>query len=323
MRVRSVLSVLCVTLTLPGGTRAQKASPSPAGSGGSSRLYYYATPRTTLETEVHTVPPDDPARFDRLKSLFAGEGCSGDQLKIEPLGGARSDPGNLVCTWRGDSTSTVVVLAEYQRKGKGEGAIENWSGAAPMPYLYFAMQARPRENTWVFVESGGKSGVADYVRSLSTEQKKQIRSMVVLTSLGVSPAILFYSPVEDVYLPPPVAHLQMSLALATISDAGVPRPEALNPFRWLTSDPTQPFRYIHVPSIILHSIPDRDAALPGSAHDTAAAIDGNAYFLNYRAIAVFLVGLDTLATRLNTDDRIWHGEQGQFHIDPDDLPYIH
>jgi hypothetical protein len=96
-----------------------------------------------------------------------------------------------------------VVLAEYQHKGKGEGAIENWSGAVLLPYLYFAMQARPRENTWVFVESGGKSGVADYVHSLSAEQKKQIRSMVVLTSLGVSPVILFYSPVEDVYLPPP------------------------------------------------------------------------------------------------------------------------
>ena len=323
MRVRSVLSVLCVTLTLPAAARAQKAPASPAGSGGGSRLYYYATPRSALETEVQTVPPNDPARFDRLKVLFSSKGCSGDQLKIEPPSGGHSDPGNLVCTWQGDSTSTVVVLAEYQRKGKGEGAIENWSGAVLLPYLYFAMQARPRENTWVFVESGGKSGVVEYLRWLCAAQKKQIRSVVVLTSLGVSPAIFFYSPVEDVYLPTPTAHLQMSLALTTLSDARVPRPEALNPLRWLASDDTQPFRYIHVPSIILHSIPDQDAGLPGSARDTAAAIDGNAYFLNYRAIAVFLVGLDSLATRLNTDDHIWHGGQSQFRIDSNDLPYIH
>lgn len=323
MRMRSVLSVLCVTLTLPTATRAQKAPLSPARSGSGSRLYYYATPRSTLETEVHTVPPDDAARFDHLKVLFSGQGCSGDQQKIEPLGRVHSDPGNLVCMWRGDSTSTVVVLAEYQRKGKGEGAIENWSGAVLLPYVYFAMQARPRENTWVFVESGGRSGAADYVHSLSAEQKRQIRAMVVLTSLGVSPAIFFYSSEESDYLPAPIVHLQMSLALAVLSDARVPRPEALNPFRWLSSDDTQPFRYIHVPAIVLHSIPNRDAALPGSAHDTAAAIDGNAYFLNYRAIAVFLVGLDALATRLNTDDGIWHGEQGQFHFDPNDLPYVH
>lgn len=321
MRVRSVLSVLCVTLTLPGAARAQKALPSTPRSGDGSRLYYYAIPRSALETEVHTVPPDDPARFDRLKVLFSARGCSGEQLRVVPLGGAHS--GSLVCTWPGDSTSTVVVLAEYQRKGKGEGAIENWSSAVLLPYLYFAMQARPRENTWVFVESGGKLGAADYVRSLSAEQKKHIRSMVFLTSLGVSPALLFYSPVEDIDVPAPILHLQMSLGLATLSDARVPRPEALSPLRWLTSDDTQPFRYIHVPSIILHSIRDRDAALPGSAHDTAAAIDGNAYFLNYRATAVFLVGLDALATRLNTDDRIWHGEQGQFHFDPNELPYIH
>ncbi|HEX4038423.1 MAG TPA: hypothetical protein VHX37_10230 [Acidobacteriaceae bacterium] len=319
MRVSAVLPALCLTLTLPAAPQARK-TPQPPADG--SRLYYYATPRSTLETEVHTVPPNDAARFDRLKALFADQGCSGDQLKIQPRGKSH-DPGNLVCTWPGTSTSTIIVLAEYQHQGKGQSAVENWSGAVLLPYLYFAMQVRPRENTWVFVESGSKSGADDYIHSLTGEQKKQIRAMIALDSLGVSPVLRFYSlDPEHVYLPAPTAHLQMTLALATLSDRTVPRPQAISPSRWLRTDDTQPFRYSHVPCILLDSIAQEDAGLPGSAHDIPSAIDGNAYFLNYRAIAVFFVGLDPLAAKLPTDSPIWHGQGAQFHIDPNDLPSL-
>lgn len=323
MRVPAALSALCFVLGLPTVLPAHNA-PAPPPASTSSRLYYYVTPRSTLETEVHTVPPTDEARFDRLKALFADKGCGGDQLRSQAINGRNGGLANLICIWPGSSDSTVVVLAEYQHQGKGQSAVENWSGAALLPYLYFAMQARPRENTWVFVESAGKSGAAGYLRSLNGKQRKMIRAMVAISSLGLSPALRFYSPdPESIYLPAGVAHLQMTLALATLSDRGVPRPEALSPFPWLPSDDTQPFRYSHVPGILLDSVSEQDAGVPGSARDAAAAIDGNAYFMNYRAIAVFLTALDELAAKLKGDDPLWHGEQGQFHLDGNDLPYIH
>ena len=296
---------------------------TPAPSSANARLYYYTTPRSTLEAEVHTVPPTDQARFDRLKALFNDAGCSGDQLKTEPATRKQNAPANLICTWPGNSAAGVVVVAEYLHEGKGQGAIENWSGAALLPRLYLAMQARPRENNWVFVESAGRAGDIAWIHSLTGKQKKQIRAMVALTSLGVTPVLRYYSPhPEEVYLPAPLARLQMTLALTTLSDMRVPRPELVNPWRWLPFDDTEPFRYSHVPSIILHSIADNDSGLPGSVHDTAAAINGNDYFMNYRAVAVFLVGLDSLAAKLQKDDRIWHGEGGQFHLDPNDLPVL-
>lgn len=320
MRVPAALSALCFLLSLPAVLPAQNA-PAFSRSAEGSRLYYYVTPRSALETEVHTVPPTDGARFDRLKALFADKGCDGDQLRSQPVNGKNTGPANLICIWPGSSDSTVVVLAEYQHQGKGQGAVENWSGAALLPCLYFAMQARPRENTWVFVESAGKSGAASYLRSLSGEQKKKIRAMVAINSLGLSPALPFYSPnPESIYLPAAVAHLQMTLALATLSDRGVPRPQALSPYPWLPSDDTQPFRYSHVPGILLDSVSEKDARVPGSARDTAAAIDGNAYYMNYRAIAVFLTALDALAAKLRGDDALWHGEQGQFHLNGNDFP---
>ena len=70
-------------------------------------------------------------------------------------------------------------------------------------------------------------------------------------------------------------------------------------------------------------VSDKDASLPGSVHDTLAAVDGNSYYTNYRAIAVFLVALDSLASKLHTDDPLWSGQPSAFHLDPNDLPYIH
>jgi Peptidase family M28 len=304
----------------------QPAAPAkPKASPAGSRLYYFATPEAILSTEARTVPPKDQSRFDHLRSIFTEKGCSTDQLQIQPVDEKHhATPGNLICTWPGDSPNTVVVLAEYQREGKGEGAIENWSGAVLLPYLYLAIQARPRENTWVFVESAGKSGAAAWVRSLTPAQKQQIRAMIDLDSLGVSPVTRFYSPNPDSnYLSAPVVHLQMAMVLASLSDIRVPRPQSTSPLRWLPSDDTQPFRYSHIPCILIHSISVKDADLPGSSRDTADAIDTSAYYQNYRAIAVFLVALDSLAARLRTDDRIWHGEQGEFHLDLNDLPTLH
>jgi hypothetical protein len=324
MRMPAILFALYLSLTLVTAVPAQK-SPQSSRTPDGSRLYYYAAPRSTLETEVHAIPPDDLARFDRLRTLFAAEGCTGDQLKIQTVADRHeSGLANLICVWPGNSSTTVVVLAEYQHEGKGQSAIENWSGAVLLPYLYLAMQARSRENNWVFVESAGKSGAAAYVRSLSREQKKQIRAMVAVNSLGVSPALRYYSPdPEEIYVSPSVGHLQMALALTTLSDVGVPRPEVASQSRWLPFDDTQPFRYSHVPCIQIDSVAEKDAGIPGSIHDTVAAVNGNAYFMNYRAIAVFLVGLDALAAKLQGDDPIWHGEGGQFHLDLNDLPPTH
>lgn len=106
----------------------------------------------------------------------------------------------------------------------------------------------------------------------------------------------------SVLAPAAIVHLQMTLGLATLSDSRVPRPEALSPFQWLAADDTQPFRYSDVPGIVLDSISAQDAGLPGSPRDTAEAIDANAYFMNYRAIAAFLTGLDALAAKLKGED---------------------
>jgi hypothetical protein len=136
MRAPTLRFSLCPLLALPALLFAQN-TPHPSAASSGSRLYYYVTPRSTLETEVHATPPTNQQRFNRLKDLSNDKGCFGDQLRIQPGSGRAGSPGNLICSWSGSSTSTVVVLAEYQHEGKGESAIENWSGAGPAALSLF------------------------------------------------------------------------------------------------------------------------------------------------------------------------------------------
>jgi hypothetical protein len=291
-------------------------------SAAPTRFYYFTTPRSTLETEVHSIPPPDTARFSHLKDAFADAGCSGDSMKVQQVADKANAPPNLICAWPGKTAFTIVVVAHYPHTGKGQGAVENWSGAILLPYLYRAGQAQPRENTWVFLESGGKSGSEAYIKSLSREQKRQIRAVIALDALGVGPVARYYTPNPDntPWLPGSSVHLQMALMFAILSDNRVPRPEQTSPLRWLSIDDSQPFRYSSIPSIFIHSIPDKDASIPGSGKDTASAIDPNAYYQNYRAIAVYLIDLDGLASKLKSGDPVWHGVGGQYHLDKNDLP---
>jgi hypothetical protein len=296
------------------------AHPAPASANG--RLYYFITQRSTLTVEIGNVPRSDEVRLARLRSAFADAGCNKNLMATQPVTGRRHTHGsNLICTWPADSPATIVVLAHYQHQGQGEGAVENFSGAILLPYLYLAIQARPRLNTWVFAECDGKSGVAAYVASLSREQKRHIRAVISLDGLGVGSVLRYFTPSpENDDLSAPDVHLQIALLLASLSDPRVPRPLPTNPLHWLPLDDTARFRFSHIPGIVLHSIPENNATLPDSSRDTSAAIDPNAYYLNYRAIAVYLVGLDIIAARLNREDPIWHGNGAAFHLDFNDLP---
>ena len=218
--------------------QATSQSPQPAGSShdqapAQTRLYYVTTPRSTLENEVHSVPADDEGRFTHLKAAFASAGCGGDSMKVQPVGEKAGGGANLICTWPGKSAFTIVVVAHYRHEGKGEGAVENWSGAILLPYLYLAVQAQPRESTFVFLESYGSAGTTEYMKSLTREQKQQIRAVVSVEALGVSPVTRYYTPLPDTrWMPASSAHLQMALLLATLADNRVARPDGVTP-HWL------------------------------------------------------------------------------------------
>jgi hypothetical protein len=329
---RGVLMVAALLLAAPcaspqtsaahPGSSAQPSSAHP--SAAQTGYYYYTTPRSSLDARVHDLPPTDAARFTVLRKLFAQVNCTGKRLRTQPVSD-KHHPGaqNLLCTWPSSSPDTLVVVAHYTRRGKGESALDDWSGAALLPALCLALQVQARRNTWIFLESAGEAGDAAFVKSLSRDQKKHVRAVVALDALGLDPTLRFFTPSNWNDFSQADIHLQIELLAASLIDPRIPRPQLTSPREWLAVDDTHRFRDDYIPDILLHSVPLGKAGWPGSKKDLPSAIDANAYYENYRTIAVFLVALDSDAARLNITGKECWGAQPNAHGQPNNLPCIH
>ncbi len=294
-------------------TGAITHSPTAKESTPSHVLFFYTAPRSTVEMEVHTVPPTNEARLDRLRAAFSSAQCGGDNMREQPVTDKHGTPGvNLICTWPGEdpASGTIVVAAHYEHEGKGEGALADWSGAALLPLLYKAIQGQPRENTFVFVESFKSDGAQTWLKSLNREDRRRIRAMIDLDALGLGVTRYFttFSFMETT--PLSALHLQTELLWAAIDDGVSQTPEQTSPRHWLSIDPTDPFRALLVPTIVIHSVPPESDHIPGSAADIASAVDGNAYFQTYHLMCTYLASLDRIAKKLALNDPFWKAVPG-------------
>lgn len=299
----------------------------PAAKDASSRvLFFYTAPRSTIEMEVHSIPPTSRDRFAHLREAFAAVGCSGDRMQEQRVIDKHGDAGsNLICTWPGSGSGTIVVVAHYEHDGRGQGALADWSGAALLPFLYLAIQGQPRENSFVFLESWTAHGAHTWLHSLSKSERKGIRAMIDLDALGLGVTRYFTPNSFMENLPPGADHLQTELLWAAVDDGLTHPPENTPAHHWLSEDSTDPFRAMMIPTIVIHSVPPGSSHLPGSAADIASAVDGNAYFQTYRLMCTYLTSLDRMAKELTSDDPIWttpHFQNAQNAVPTDEDPRV-
>jgi hypothetical protein len=282
------------------------AGPDAAAASASRTLFFYTSPRSTVEMAVHTVPATSSERLARLRADFAAVDCGPGRMREQRVADRHDSTGaNLLCLWPGKSKGTIVVVAHYEHDGRGEGALDDWSGAVLLPFLYQALQGQPRQNTYVFLECWKAAGADAWFKSLSKEDRKRILAVIDLDGLGLSYTRFFttFSPFETV--PAASTHLQTELLWAALSDGLTQAPEEASPHHWLSVDPTDPFRAMMIPSIIVHSVPPDQSRVPGSAADIASAVDGNAYFTTYHLLCAYLTSLDRVASKLESNDRMW------------------
>lgn len=100
---------------------------------------------------------------------------------------------NVVVELEGSTKDIIVIGAHLDKhyNGKGEGAVDDWSGVAAMAGLFRELRKQPvRKFTFVFVafayEEDGLWGSKSYVNSLSPDAVARIKAMVNLECLGVS-----------------------------------------------------------------------------------------------------------------------------------------
>ena len=252
------------------------------------RYIFFVRPiqQKDMDAVIHHVPQQDGLRLTQLKQTFKDVQCGGDNFREQPFAAGR----NLLCTLPGSSTDTVVFVAHYEHDGQGMSAVDNWSGAMMLPFLYYALTASPRKHTFLFAEFDGEEGSKAYMRSLSKAQFRALKAVVAVDALGVGtpsfyvrPNGLYPSPVEQV--------LESTLQLAAI-DRNVLALRQEIPGAWLKVDDTRQFRYKNIPTLLIHSVTHDAHDIPGTQKDTAEAVNADRYYAAYQLLCYFVAELD-------------------------------
>src|SRR5579872_4674942 len=157
-----------------------------AGAGAAQQIAFEPASQDVIEQRVRAFTTKNATRETALHKLFEDAGCAGEAWTEQPFKGS-SEP-NLICTHRGERDSTIVVGAHFDLVERGQGVVDNWSGAALLPSLYQGLVSTPRAHTFVFVafagEEKGLLGSRAYTKRI--EDRSRIRAMVNLDTLGLS-----------------------------------------------------------------------------------------------------------------------------------------
>jgi hypothetical protein len=276
--MRSVALLLLITLSVADG--------APQRHG----VFFWTLKREDVESLARHVPQLDGMRLAQLRQTFLDMQCSGDNLRQEGFDHGK----NLICTLPGSSADTILFVAHYEHNGPGKSAIENWSGATMLPFLYHALMAAPRKHTFVFAELDGEAGARAYLQSLSHIQRHNLKALVAVDALGLGSPSFYLRPNGNT-LAPVEADLETTLQLAA-REKGIEAPAAEIPGSWFKVDDTKQFRYSNIPSILIHSVDRGSREVPGTEKDTLDAFNGDAYFSTYTLLCYYIVELDAMKT---------------------------
>jgi hypothetical protein len=256
-----------------------------AQSSDQQKVIFWNMQRQSVDMLIHHVPQSDVDRLSQLKQTFSDLECKGDNLYERPAG----DGTNLICKLPGTAPpttrETILLTANYKHEGKGMSAIDNWSGAIMLPFLYHALAAVPRRHTFIFAEVNGEAGTTALFHSMPSP-----RAVVAFDALGLGPPAFYIHPIGSV---PTFTETLLKAALLHAADeAGRPEPEAVIPGPWFKVDTTRDFRYREIASILIHSGSGATRHLPGSTDDLAGQINSDAYFDSYKLLCFYVVALD-------------------------------
>ncbi|MGC2619955.1 MAG: hypothetical protein WA414_13005 [Acidobacteriaceae bacterium] len=107
-----------------------------------------------VDAVLRAVPKTDALRYATLHNGFQKFQCAGDRMDEQPAG--KSGEKNLVCTLPGKNADRILVVARYdEHLGR---AWPTWGNAVALMLLYHALQAQPREHTFVIAEIATEAG---------------------------------------------------------------------------------------------------------------------------------------------------------------------
>ena len=254
-----------------------------AASSHAASIQYRTVARPVVEGRLRATPPENADRERTLRELFSEAGCASDQLQEQAVKHAKLP--NVICTVPGQTDSTIIVGAHFDRVAEGSGVIDNWSGAAMLPSLLQSLMGHPRRHRLIFIgftdEEKGLVGSRFYVDRLSKEEKKKISAMINLDSLAAGPTELEVERGDKKLINALVSvaqSLQLPLSGMNIHNVG-------------RSD-SDSFQDRRIPSVMVHSITQETFPILHSKRDQLEAVRWDDYYNTYRLLAAYVAYLD-------------------------------
>jgi hypothetical protein len=245
---------------------------------------YLQLPKAVIEERLRQYTALNPERGATIERLFHEAGCRGERLREQSV--EESALPNVICTLPGRSNSIIIVGAHFDHAPKGNGVVDNWSGASLLPSLYESLSSIPREHTYIFIgftdEEKGFVGSTHYAERLTEDEVGRIQGMINMDTLGLGPTEIWASK-SDPELVQEVTEVASELKLPL---------REMNVDAYGNSD-GKPFRERKIPTITFHSVTIDTLGILHSNKDNLKAIKLNDYYESYKLIAAYLAALDS------------------------------
>ncbi len=249
------------------------------------KISFVQTSREVIKNRLYKNAYGNGKRRRRLRELFEEAGCRGDQLTEQKVQTSRYP--NVICTAPGETDSVIIVGAHFDAVLRSYGAVDNWSGASLLPSLFESVSKEPRKHTLVFIgftdEETGLRGSKVYAKQLADEESQNVKAMVNLECLGLSPTLVWISRADP------------KLAQALIDIAGnMKLPLGGGNLDKIGATDSFPFDEIGIPTITIHSTTQESLSWIHTPKDRLHLIDLNQYYETYQLVAAYIVFLDTV-----------------------------
>jgi hypothetical protein len=257
-----------------------------AASAQTSKVAINPVPRILIQQRLESVASKLSDRRAALLALFREAGCDGENLTTQKV--PRSAEPNLICTLPAaePAAGVIVVGGHYDRVNAGMGAVDDWSGAVLLPSLYQSLKSAPRRHTYVFIafaaEETGLNGSTEYVHRLAKPARAEIRAMINLECLGLSPPKV-WSNRADKQLLTAYAGVSRSLGMV-VAGSNVDN---------VGDDDSHPFLSAKIPVLTIHSLTQENFRILHTQWDQLKAIQPDDYYMAYRLTSVYLAFLDS------------------------------
>jgi Zn-dependent M28 family amino/carboxypeptidase len=256
-----------------------------------SAFFAFALPSVADQLLVHLVTQDllwsrlergkvkPKERTATIAALFREAGCEVTEQAV------KKHDSNVICTLPGETVSTITVGAHLDFVARGDGIIDDWTGASMLASLFQALRQENRKHTFRFVAFGleeeGLVGSRAYVKRLSDAERSSLKAYVNLECLGVGTTHVWASRSDS----------RLTLLLAKLADVLKLPLSGVN-IDQVGDDDSHPFFSAHLPVLSLHSLDQDSLKLLHNHRDQLGAVHRDIYYDTYKLVAFYLALLD-------------------------------